>query len=291
MRSLSSAVRNMRRTPYQTIASLLVMVLTFFLLLLFLVASYGSNRVLQHFESLPKVSAYFKAETTDIQVQELKQKLEQTGKVAQVRTISKEEALKIYTERFKDKPQLTEFVQKDFFPMSIDIKANRPQDLDEIATVLKSNENVEEVTFLKDDIKALLNWTNTVRLFGFALTAYAVVTSIFTILIVIGMKIASKKEEIEILQLLGATRWYIRMPFLVEGILYGVIGAVIAFLVGVGPFLYVQEPLARFFSSENFSVFPPAYIFLSAVLAIQVGIGIVIGAIGSFIALVRYLRN
>lgn len=282
--------RNIRRTPYQTVASVLVMILTFFLSLLFLVASFGSNRVLRFFESSPKVSAYFTDKATEDDARLVQSRLEQTGKIASLRFISKEEALKIYSESFRDKPHLTEFVQKDFLPMSFDIKTNKPEDLEEVANILKSYDTIEEIVFPKDLIKDLLTWTRGIRVFGLAITIYAMVTSIFTILIVIGMKIATKRDEIEILQLLGATPWYIRAPFLLEGILYGVLGAVTAWAIGIVPFLYYVGPLNGFFGSE-ISVFPPTPIFLASLLGIQILIGIIIGSIGSFIALLRYLKS
>lgn len=290
MHALKTTLRNIRRTPYQTVASLLVMVLTFFLSLLFLVASFGSNRVLRYFESSPKVSAYFTDKATEDDAKAVRSKLEATGKIASIRFISKDEALKIYSESFRDKPHLTEFVQKDFLPMSLDIKTNKPEEAEEIANVLKSFDTVEEVVFPKDLVKELLTWTRGIRLFGLAITIYAMVTSVFTILIVIGMKIANKRDEIEILQLVGATPWYVRAPFLLEGILYGVIGAVTAWAIGVGPFLHYVGPITKFFGAET-AVFPPTAIFLLTLLGIQVVIGILIGCIGSFIALLRYLRN
>lgn len=292
MRAFDNAITNMRRTPYQTVASILVMVLTFFLLLLFLVASYGSDRVLKHYEQAPKISAYFVDTATEADVEEVKQKLEQTGQVKTVRYISKSDALKIFTARFKDNPEITQFVQESFLPMAIDIQTKNPEDLETTYQTLQTFDKVERVVFLKDEIQKLLSWTRAVRTVGLAITIYSMVTSIFTILIVISMKIASKKDEIEILQLLGASPWYIRTPFLVEGMLYGVIGALIAVALGIVPFMYMQQPLAQFFNAqaEGFTVFPPTLLFIGSLVAIQVTMGIIIGAIGSFIALRRYLR-
>lgn len=290
MKALKTALKNIRRTPYQTIASLLVMVLTFFLSLLFLVASFGSNRVLRYFESSPLVSAYFTDEATEDDVKLVQLRLDQTGKIANIRFINKEEALKIYSETFSDKPDLTEFVQKDFLPMSLDIKTKKAEDLKEIDNILKSFDTVKEIVFPKDLINELLHWTKGIRIFGLAITIYAMVTSVFTILIIIGMKIATKKDEIEILQLLGATPWYVRAPFLIEGIIYGVIGAVTAWIIGIIPFLYYVDPLNSFFGGEV-AVFPQTPIFLVVLLGIQILSGIIIGVIGSFIALLRYLKS
>ncbi len=266
------------------------MVLTFFLLMLFLVTSYGSNRILRHFESVTKVLACFKDNATDDDAKAVQTQLQQTGKISSIRYISQDEALKIFKQRYsKDNPEITEFVQKDFLPICLDIKTNTPEQLDNIAAILKTDDKVGTISFLKDEIKSLLTWTQGIRLFGLAITIYAMVTSVFTILIVIGMKIASKKDEIEILQLLGATKWYIRGPFLVEGILYGIVGSITAWLLGLVPFLYIQHPLITFFSGEDFTVFPSVPIFLAILLGVQVAIGIVVGLIGSFISLWRYL--
>lgn len=294
MKALYSALRNIRRTPYQTIASFLVMILTFFLLLLFTISSFGSNRILGHLESLPVVLACFKNDTPIDDVKAVEAQLQGTGKIKQTKILTQDDALRIFKGRYgQDHSDITEYVQKEFFPPCLVINANRAEDLDSIAATLKSNSSVTDVGFLREETKKLLAWTQGIRIFGLVLTGYAIITSIFTVLIVIGMKIAAKREEIEILQLLGATPWYIRGPFLMEGIIYGVIGAVSAWLIILIPFLSIQAPLGKYFSGaafENFSVFPNVPIFLAALLAIQVFIGILVGLIGSFISLWRYLR-
>ncbi len=270
----------------------MVMVLTFFLLLLFLITSYGSNRILRHFESSPKVLACFNDNATQDDVTAAEAQLKSTGKIDQMRFISQDEALQIFKQRYgQDNPEITEFVQKDFLPMCLDIKTKQPQDLEDIASVLKSNDKISTISFLKDEIKSLLTWTQGIRLFGLIITGYAMLTSIFTIIIVIGMKVASKKDEIEILQLLGATPWYIRAPFLLEGVIYGVVGAVAAWLLGLVPFLYIQHPLTNFFRGEGFTVFQNIPIFLAVLLGVQILNGIFVGLLGSFISLWRYLKG
>lgn len=292
MSAFGIAFRNIRRTPYQTTASLLVMVLTFFLLLLFLITSYGLNRILHHFETLPKVLACLTEDATEDDAKAIDAQVRATGNIAESRIIYQEEALNIFRDRWKEVPEITEFVQKDFLPICIDIKTKKLEDLESTAQVLRSFDKLDKdkITFPKDEIKALLSWTKGLRLFGLVITLYAMITSIFTILIVIGMKIAAKRDEIEILKLLGATPWYIRAPFLVEGMFYGVVGSVAAWLLGLIPFLYLQQPLQGFFSGDGFAVFPNVPVILGVLLVIQVANGLIVGLIGSFISLWRYMK-
>jgi len=106
--------------------------------------------------------------------------------------------------------------------------------------------------------------------------------------VIIGMKIALRRKAIEILRLIGASSWYVRLPFLLEGMFYGVVGALIAWLIAVILLLYSTPFLVSFLAGIPLLPVPP--VFLALVLLILVTGGLVIGFLGSLIALRRYLR-
>jgi len=283
-----TAWTHMRRTPYQALAAILIMFLTFFITTVFILTAGGFQTILRYFETRPQVTAFLKDETTTIQVDTLKAKLAQTGKVKEAKYISKEEALEIYREQNKNDPLLLEMVTANILPASLEVATNDLSHLNEIAQALRVEPVVEEVVFQEDVVKALQQWTLNIRRVGIGLISIFGIVSLLVILVIIGMKITLRREEIDILQLLGASRWYIRAPFLLEGIFYGVVGAFVAWGISYLLLLYLASFVIKFF--QGIALLPVSPIFMLTVLGIEIASGIVIGSLGSLLAVKRYLK-
>ncbi|MCX6726028.1 MAG: permease-like cell division protein FtsX [Candidatus Shapirobacteria bacterium] len=115
---------HMRRSPYQSLAAVLIMFLTFFISTVFVLTAGGFQIVLHYFETRPQVTAFLKDETTSSQIDFLQAELAQTGKVKETKYISKEEALVIYKEQNKNDPLLLEMVTASILPASIEVSTN-----------------------------------------------------------------------------------------------------------------------------------------------------------------------
>ncbi len=285
---LKTAWMHIRRSPYQSLAALMIMFLTFFIATVFVLAAGGSQIVLHYFESRPQVTAFFKDEASSQQIDTLKAKLVQTEKVEETKFISKEEALEIYREQNKDEPLLLEMVTANILPASLEVSIKNITDIEEIAAILSNEAIVEEVVFQEDVVEALYRWTGTIRRIGIGLISALSIVSFLIILVIIGMKITIKKSEIEILQLIGAANAYIRTPFVLEGIIYGVGGAFIAWGLGYILLLYATPFIVKFLS--GIPVLPVSPYFMLIVLGLEMLAGFIIGSLGSLIAVKRYLK-
>jgi cell division transport system permease protein len=283
-----TAWTHMRRSPYQSLAAVLIMFLTFFITTIFVLTAGGFQIVLRYFETRPQVTAFLKDDITSIQVDTLKAKLAQGGKAKEVRYISKEEALNIYREQNKNDPLLLEMVTANILPASLEVSTYDLSQLNEIAVVLRSEPSIEEVVFQEDVVKALQAWTINLRRVGIGLISIFSLVSLLMILVIIGMKITLRREEIEILQLLGASPWYIRFPFLAEGIFYGVIGAFAAWGISYLLILYLTSFIMNFF--QGIALLPISLWFMLSLLGIELLSGILIGSFGSLLAVKRYLK-
>lgn len=288
MTFLKTTWRHVRRSPYQALAAIFIIMQTFFVVSLFTFVIYGSAKIITYFESLPQVTAFFKNEAKQESIDALKSQVESTGKVSAVKFVSKKEALKIYQQKFKDDPLLLEFVTEDILPSSLEISTNEIEDLSVIAETLKSSKDVKEVVFPKDIIDNLTSWTNVLRKMGLGLIVVLAIDSIFIMVIIIGIKISQKKEEIEILRLLGATNWYIRWPFLFEGMLYGMTGAFFGWLFSVAALLYVAPFLSSFL--QGIPIFPLPVLYLLVLLAAELLVACILGVFSSSLAVLRYLK-
>ena len=288
MKAVNTAWRNIRRSPYQALAAILIMTLTFLVISFFVFILVGSSKTVSYFESVPQVTAFFKNEASQEDINALENELSQTGKISSIKFISKEEAVEIYKEQNKDDPILIEFVTADVLPASFEISANKIEELGPISEMLKDSPIVEQVIYQKDVISALTNWTSAIRKIGISLIVLLSLVSIFIMVTIIGIKISHKKEDIEIMRLIGATNWYIRWPFIFEGIFYACLGAIVGWAIASGTLLYFTPFLESFL--KGIPVLPVSYLSLLALLGLELILAVLLGILSSFLAVLRYLK-
>lgn len=288
MKFFTSAWHNIRRSPYQAFAAVLIMTLTFLVVSFFTFLIVGSSRVITFFESKPQVTAFFKDEAKQEDINLLENELNATGKVASMKFVSKDEALVIYKEQNKSDPLLLDLVTADILPASLEISTKDINDMSGISEMLKRSEVVQEVVFQKDVVSTLVNWTTAARSIGIGLIIVLSLVSVFIIVTIIGIKISQKREDIEIMRLIGATGWYVRWPFLMEGMFYGVLGALFAWIVASGALLYATPFLSSFL--RGIPIFPVPIEFYLILLGIEFLFAIVLGFFASFLAVLRYLK-
>lgn len=288
---------HIRRSPYQAMAATLTMFLTFLVGGVFFLATMASVSILGYFEGKPQVTVFFTAKAGQAEADKLKATLEATGKVSGTHFVSKEDALAIYRQQNQNDPLLLEMVTADILPASLEVSANDPQDLAELAGIIGGSEGVDEVVYQRDVVDSLLSWTNAIRIVGGVLALLLVLDSLLIIGTVIAMKIALKRDEIEILTLVGASPWTIRAPFVLEGGFYGFIGSGAASLILSGLLVWLRPYLFAFLSSIptlklllSSAVASEFIIAVAVFLAGNMLIGFILGALGSSIAIRRYLK-
>jgi len=264
------------------------MTLTFFAVSIFAVLTILSVRLIDYFETRPQLTVFFKDTASRQEIQDLEDKLKNTNEVSSIVYVSKEEALQIYREQNKKDPILLDLVTADVLPASIEVQATKAEKLDDLAGIVKSEPIVEEVVFQKDIVDTLISWTSAIRKVGITVISVLSLVSLFVILTIIGIKITLRREEIEIMRLIGASNWFIRMPFLIEGMIYGFVGAVFGWSICVAILLYATPTLESFLKGIN--IFPLSPLMLLEVLALEVFAACFLGMIASYFAVLRYLK-
>ena len=288
MKYFSTAWKNIRRSPYQALAAILIMTVTFLTISFFAFLLYGSSTVVNYFESKPQVTAFFKNEASQTDINSLENKLSQTGKTASIKFVSKQDALKIYKEQNKNDPLLLDLVTADVLPASFEISTQKIDDLSLVSDMLKKSSIISDVVYQKDVVSTLTSWTNAIRKIGVVLIVLLSLASIFIMSMIISIKISYKREDIEIMRLIGATSWYIRWPFIIEGVFYGVFGSLIGWLIATGVLLYSTPFLESFL--KGIPVLPASYISLLSLLGFEILFAIFLGVLSSFLAVFRYLK-
>lgn len=288
MKFIGTTWRNIRRSPYQALAAILIMTLTFLVVSFFTFLLVGSSKIINYFESKPQVTAFFKNEAKQSDINDLESKLAATNKTSSIKFVSKQDALKIYKEQNKNDPLLLDLVTADVLPSSFEISAVKIEDLSGISDMLKKSPIVSDVIYQKDVVSTLTSWTGAIRKIGIVLIVLLSLVSIFIMVTIIGIKISQRKEDIEIMRLIGATSWYIRWPFITEGAFYGIFGALVGWLISTGVLLYATPFLQSFLN--GIPVLPVSYVDLLILLGIEVLLAVFLGVVSSFLAVFRYLK-
>lgn len=288
--------RNFLRNAWLSSAATAVMSVTLIIILASFVSSSALSATIKGIVNKVHVSLYLKDSTTIDQTHDLQNKLRGLDNVQSVDYVSKNDALAIYREQNKSNPKLLEAVSEtdNPLPASLQIRAKDPKKLDPIVNFVKQNPSydslVSEYSYAaerKTTIDRIVRVSNFLKTTGLAASLIFTVISILIIFNTIRMAIFTRRNEIEIMKLVGATNWFIRGPFLFEAALYGIIaafvavGMVYAILLGGAPKLHnyidVDSTIAFFRSN-------PVIILLG-----ELAVGIAIGAVSSLLAMMRYL--
>ncbi len=289
MSPLQTTWHHIRRSPFQSLIAAFAMFLSFFFISTFVFINYGLSTVLKYFETKPEITLFLKDGLDSTTVENLQKDLSNYQGVKEITFISKEKALSIYKEQNKDNPLLTEMVTASILPASFEITVSEPEVLEKIYQNYSAKTDViDEIIYQKDIITSLLNWTNITRKVGFAIIFIIASISFLTMITIIGMKITNRKDEIKISRLLGASTYYVKKPFLLEGIIYGIFGSIFGFTLSFLLALITQKSINAFFQPVTFINLNVNFCLI--LLFAEILAGTFLGFIASWIGAKRYIK-
>lgn len=287
-RIFRNTTQHVTRNPWHSLAAVLMMTLTFLVVQIFVMVALGSNQIIKYFENKPQVTAFFKDEASEAYILQTKSQLEKTGLVKEVTYVSKTDALEIYRQQNINEPELLEFVTADILPASLEVATHAVGDLPKIAQHLKQDALVEKVIFQQDVIEALTSFTQRLRWIGLGLVGILALVTTLIILVVISANIGSFDREIEVMRLVGAGSWFIRWPFLLDGILFGVVAASLSSGIIWLLLPYIRQFTASFVSGIN--IFPVAEALILQLWLGSMGAAALLGLTASFAVTWRHLK-
>lgn len=286
---IRTALGYIRRSPFQALAATFVLTLTFFVATIVATLVYSSAKLITYFETRPQVIAFLKDGTTQEEVANLQHKLGTDSRVKEIKYVSKEEALSIYKNATKDNPLLGELVSPSIFPASLEFSVKDLSFAQSIIDDIKGEKIVDSVGFtaalggessLKDVVGRLRTITTYVRLGGGVFVGMLTLTSFIVLLIIISMRMAVRREEVEILKLIGATQSFIRSPIVIEALFYALFGAFLGWLIAFTAVLYSAPSAVTYFG--EIPVIPRDTLGLFELFGIMLGIELVAGFILAF---------
>ena len=276
-----------------TISILIIALVVFECLIIFRVLT---ETALTAIQDKIDISVYFKSAVSEDEILKVKKAIETLPEIKEVEYISKDQALLDFQEKHKDDPTISQSItelQNNPLLASFNVKAHDPNEYAGIAEYLNKasfNSDFEKVTYAQNEIvierlnKIIATAEKSGLILIIALAAIAILVTFNTI----RLAIYSSREEIEIMRLVGASNSFIRGPYLVEGIMYGVIAAILSVLIAA-PAVYFMSPYIRVFIPEM-NLWPYFLTNLFALTLYQILFGVVLGLISSYIAVRKYLR-
>lgn len=277
-----------KRNIWMTLASIFTVVLSLFILGFFSIVILNLNKMADTLESQVQISVYLKDDLSQEEIDETKETLSKIEGLQDIKLTTREEAMENFKERLGDQQFLLDALDDtNPLPDSFSLTVTSPQQVKTIADTVVALDSVESASYSQDIINHLFNLTHLIRLIGVALIILLTGAAIFIISNTIRLTVFARRKEIAIMKYVGATDWFIRWPFLLEGICLGFIGGGLATI-----FLYIVYNQVTQEIYEAMAFFPliPQHPFINYIsLAILVA-GIIIGALGSTISLKRFLK-
>ena len=286
------AISNIRQNMLVNMLTIGTISLAILIVTLLLLIYTNLERATDQWSERVQVTAYFDNELTPQELNALKTKihsLQGTGKIVYV---SKAEALQRFHNRLKGQDALLEGVTANILPAALEIqlnKGNRTSDaLKAYVVRLGKIQGITEIQYGDEWVKRFNNFMDFMRLVGILLGGFLVLAVVFIVANTIKLTIYSRKDELELLGLVGATRLFIKIPFLIEGILQGAIGSALAIILSVCLYLGFLH------NAGNFLSFNPveanlAFLPLPHLAGIFFG-GILLGFMGSLTSLKRFIN-
>jgi cell division transport system permease protein len=275
------------RNAVMSLAATATMIFMLILLSGFFVMLTGLNAGLQFVEQKVEIVADVRSDAPDLAIQDLKTRTEALPEVANVQYVTATQALQQFRERLQQqgREDLTTYLDQNPLPGSLLVKLKDPQVFGNVVDFLRADPTVSRVQEIQNLVDRVLTVTNLLRTGGLVVLGLVGIVVLFIIINTIRLAVVARAEEIEIMRLVGASDAFIRWPFIFEGALVGLIGA----LVTLGLVALAAGPLGRVMTGF-FEVLPLELGSLERDVSLLVlGTGLGLGVVGSWVSVRSYL--
>ena len=287
---IGEGFRNLFKNKKSTIASLMIMCATMFVFGIFFLIGENVQAVMQQVEEQQAMQVFINPEATDQQVTELGNKIKELQYVNQAEHVTKEDALNTVKSWFKDNQSMIEPLAKNNpFKASYVVTLTDLSKIEDVQSQIMTFENVHSITLRNDTINKLLDIASGVKTVSAVILVLLVFISIFIISNTIKLTVHARRKEISIMKYVGATNGFIRWPFMVEGIVIGVVAALLSVLLLGIAYNYVAGQATGVVETIQISLLQFSDTFNTLIFTYLV-LGIGIGTIGSAISMRKYLE-
>ncbi len=279
-------VSNLRRNVFMTSAAIVVVAVSLALVGGALLLKQGVDKATIQWRGGVEGSIFMKADAAPEEIDAVDRELRAMPEVKKVRFVTKQGAYDEFRKMFSNSPDMLETLNVDQMPPSFRVVPRQAQQIDVIGGRFKDRPGVRDVVYAKDTVKALLSVTRYAQLLIWAVAIVLLGAASLLILNTIRMAIYARRREVAVMKLVGATNWFIRVPFMFEGLVQGLIGAVGAFGVVFVVRNFAQHAVRHVELFHEFAVSTNEVIGTGIFLVV---VGMIVGALGSAVAVSRFL--
>ncbi len=290
---LREAMRAMRRSAAPSFAALATVLVTMLVLGVFIPIVQATNGAANTVRSRVLVDVYMKQSATAADEARVRKELLAVPHVKSVEFVSKQTA---YAQQSQQDPQAYQLLGTNPLPDTFHVIPDNPSNVLVVRSALTPPASgggsgvldpaIQSVSNKKDDTKKILEVTNLVTITAAAMTILLTLASVLLIANTIRLSLYARRREVEVMKLVGATDWFIRWPFVIEGVIVGAAGALLAIAVLGITKVALLDPLANSWTL----IAAPRTISFTALLAVLLSAGILVSALGSGLSLRRFLR-
>ena len=287
------ALANIRQNVFVNVVTIGTITLALLIVSLFLLLFVNLENAADNWSEKVQVTIYFDKELTAQEQTDLKNRIQALPATSKVTWVGRDEALRRFKGRLKGQETLLEGIRSEVLPTSFEIslkKANRGSEaVDAYVAKLKGVAGVGEIQYGEEWVRRFNTFLTFMRIVGGLVGGFLVLAVIFIVSNTIQLTIYARRDELEVMSLVGATRLFIKMPFLLEGLFQGLAGGILALLLLLAVHLLFLHNAGNFLTfnpaTAGLAFLPPEYI--SALL----GAGALLGFLGSLAALRRFINE
>ena len=279
---------SLKRNNWMSAASIGTVAVSLFVLGVFLILVLNMNRLASSLESQVQISVYLADDLKKADRDDLAFDIKNMQGIESIKFVSRDEAKERLAQRLGDQKYLLDALgEQNPLPDAFELTVKQPDMVETAAKAIEKMPGVEAAKYGQDVVENLFAITRLMRIFGVALMLLLAGATLFIISNTIRLTVFARRKEIAIMKYVGATDWFIRWPFLLEGIVLGFVGGIIAALVLRS---FYAAMAVKIYDTLAFFPLMPQYPFMNYVAIAIILSGMAIGAIGSTISLKRFLK-
>ncbi len=282
---------NVFKNKKSTGASLMIMCATMIIFGIFLILTQNINNFVDEIKSEQGFQVFLTMDATEEQIQEVGNRIRNLPAVSTIEFKDKEYAYNFMKEKFGDSSDLLEGYGYEFYSTSYIVTLTDLRESKNVQNEILEFENVKRITSSDETVTTLLNLANGIRIITGVILVLLVIISIFIISNTIKLTVHARRKEISIMKYVGATNNFIRWPFIVEGMIIGILASIISivFIGGAYSILAEQAVNSSFMIKIGLSLLSFKDM-ISSIIFVYILLGIGIGAMGSVISMRKYLK-
>lgn len=284
---IKEGIVNIYRNMLMSIASISIVWISLSVFGAFLIFSMITSHNIEIFSRQPQMRAYCEIDLDDAQVDFIEERIRINNRISEYRRVTRKEALEEARRMLGENETVLEGLDETIFPVSFVIQVTNPADSQLVSQQLMQIMGIEQVEYSQQTIDFLIRISSWVRITSISIIILLLFAAVIIISNTIKLTMFARRREINIMKYIGATDWFIRWPFIFEGVIIGVIGSGVSFLT-------ISTLYKRFYERlviNSFSIeLLPMEEMLREVLVFYILISVVVGAFGSAVSIKKYLR-